>query len=462
MIPEETIPMRVRLLRTFFTTLSIGSLAVSQDISPIPLTIERAVQLALERNKDLVSSRLDVDKAKARVTEAWGYAMPSVDLSGRYTKTLKKPIFFLPDFDDPGSGRINAVKIGADHSFELTAEARQSLFNYTVFTGVGAARIYSQAAREMHEQRKLETILKVRKAYYGVLLAKEVADLMRSNLRNAEENLRTVEVMTRQGVVSEYDELRAQVGVENLRPAVIQAENNHALSLDVLKAAIGLRIEEQFSIADSLAFTPTEKDLAETALESVTQQNVGLRALRLQVEINRAFLSVERSNYLPSIAAFGRYQYQAAKNQFRISTSDFFASAQVGVQLSFNVFQGFQTNARVEQADVEVRKTEEAVSNLETNLRTATHSIILQIQQAKQRLDAQQRTVGQADRGYRIATTRFKSGSGTQLEINDAQLALTQAKVNRMQAVFDYLVASADLEQILGIFPTYVPTSKEE
>ncbi len=454
--------MVVRLLRILAAGCLIAAVAAGQDTAPLPLTLERAVQLGLARNKDLVSSKLDVEKADARVREAWGYAMPAIDVTGRYTKALEKPVFFLPDFNNLSSGKINAVKIGADHSFDLTAQARQPIFNYTVFTGVGAARIYSEAAREMYQQKKLETIAKVRKAFYGVLLADEVADLMRSNLRNAEENLRTVQVMAKQGALSEYDELRAQVGVANLRPAVIQAENNHALALDNLKATIGLHVDEPFVVADSLSYIPANKELMETAMESVAGRNVGLRAMRLQVEINRAFLSVERSNYLPSIAAFGQYQYQAAKNQFKISTNDFFASAQVGLQLSFNVFQGFQTNARVEQADVEVRKTEEAVANMETNLRTAAHSIILQLQQAQQRLDAQEKTVEQAERGYRIATTRFKSGSATQLEINDAQFALTQAKVNRMQAMYDYLQASADLEQILGIFPGYVQTTLEE
>lgn len=453
--------MQVRLFHGIASLLFVVSTVSAQTPVPMSLTLERAVQLAMERNRDLTTSRLEVEKAEARVMEAWGYALPAIDLTGRYTKALKKPVFFLPDFNDLGSGRITAVRIGADHSFELTAEARQALFNYTVITGVGAARTYSLAAKEQHRQKQLETIARVRKAYYGVLLADEVRALMQSNLRNAEENLRTVQIMARQGTVSEYDQLRAQVGVENLRPAVIQAENSHALALDNLKATIGLGVDEQFEIADSLSYTPVNSQLMDNALREVTDRNVGLRALRLQVEIQRAFLAAERSNYLPSLAAFGRYQYQAAKNQFNVSTNDFFANAQVGIQLSFNVFQGFQTNARVEQADVEVRKTEEAVANLETNLRTATHSIVLQLEQSQQRLAAQERTVEQAERGYRIATTRFRAGSGTQLEVNDAQLALTQAKVNRMQALFDYLVAAADLEQVLGMFPSSIHQTEE-
>ncbi|MEX0602758.1 MAG: TolC family protein, partial [Bacteroidota bacterium] len=120
------------------------------------------------------------------------------------------------------------------------------------------------------------------------------------------------------------------------------------------------------------------------------------------------------------------------------------------------------TNARVDQARIEVRRSEEHLGSLETNFRTLTHSLVLQLQQTRRRIEAQERTVEQADRGYRIATTRFVSGSGTQLEVHDAQLALTQARVNRIQAVYDYLVASAELDQVLGIYPDFVTTTSHE
>ncbi|MGH2567599.1 MAG: TolC family protein, partial [Bacteroidota bacterium] len=178
-----------------------------------------------------------------------------------------------------------------------------------------------------------------------------------------------------------------------------------------------------------------------------------------QVDVNKALVSIERSNYLPTLAAFGNYQYQVAKNSLNISTGDFIGSSLVGIQLSVNLFEGLQTNARVDQAKVDVRKAEEQLNSVENNLRTAVHSVVLQLEQSQKRVEAQGKTVEQAERGYTIATTRFLSGSGTQLEVNDAQLALTQAKVNRIQAIYDYLVASAELDQLLGLLPPYAERS---
>lgn len=430
--------------------------ASAQQSEPRTITLEQAVTIALERNKDLNTAQLEIDKADARVNEAWGYAFPSVDLSANYTRSLERPVFFLPDFANPGSNKTVPVKIGTEHSWGLTLTARQTVFNSTVIIGVGAAHVYSDVARELYRSKKLETISRVRKAFYGVLVASEARGLMHANLKNAEENLTNVRTLSKQGLVSEYDELRASVGVENLRPEVIRAENGCALSVDALRNAMGVDPTEEIVVQGALQFQPVPEDRVVSALDQVRETNAGLKALKLQIDVNQAFLNVERSNYLPTVSAFGNLQYQAAKNTFGISTNDFFRSSQVGLSLTFSVFQGLQTNARVDQAKVEVRKTEEQVANLENNLRTAAHSLVLQLRQAQQRIEAQGKTVEQAERGYRIATTRFLSGAGTQLEVNDAQLALTQAKVNRIQAVYDYLVASADFDNTLGIFPDFV------
>jgi outer membrane protein TolC len=181
-----------------------------------------------------------------------------------------------------------------------------------------------------------------------------------------------------------------------------------------------------------------------------------------QIDLNGAAVSAERSSYLPTILAFGSYQYQGIKNEFNFSTNDFYKSSQIGLSLSLNLFQGLQTYARVEQAQLEQQKSEEQKIALERNLKTGVHSVKNNLQQARKRLEVQDKTIELASRGYKIVTTRFLSSAATQLEVNDAELALTQAKVNRVQAVYDYLVAAADLDQLIGRLPAYVGDSKQE
>jgi len=448
--------------------------AESQQNPPQRLSLQDAVRLAMKRNPDLTSARLDVKRSDARVLEAWGNALPAVDLSGQYVHLIDKPVTFFPDVflysfmkaidstTPKPTGQLVPVSFSPGFAASATLNVRQILFNGAVFIGVGAANIYSHLARDLYQAKQVETVTKVRKAYYGALLAHEALNLMRSSLQNAEDNLKNVRVMLKQGIVSEYDELRASVGVENLRPIVIQSETNFSLSVDNLRNTVGVTNKEEFVLIDSLAFQSIDEEILTRAEMLVLELNPGLSAVKRQIELNGAVVSAERSNYLPTIAAFGSYQYQSAKNEFNFSTNDFYKGSTVGLSLSLNLFQGFQTYARVEQAQLEQRKSEEQRVSLERTLQTGLHSILGNLQQARKRVGAQGKTVEMAERGYKIVTTRFLSNAATQLEVNDAQLALTQAKVNRVQAIYDYLIASADLDQLIGRLPGYLLETEEK
>ena len=448
--------------------------ASSQESAPRPLSLQDAVRLAMKQNPDLTSARLEVKRSDARVLEAWGNAMPAIDVSGQYVHMIDKPVTFFPDYflysflkgidstTPKPTGQLVPISFAPGFAASATLNVRQILFNGAVFVGVGAANIYSHLARDLYQAKQVETTTKVRKAYYSALLAHEAMDLMQSSLQNAEDNLKNVRVMSKQGIVSEYDELRASVGVENLRPMVIQSETNFNLALDNLRNTIGVTNKVDLVLTDSLSFQAVDEAILKRAEALVLETNPGLSAVKRQIELNGAVVSAERSNYLPTIAAFGSYQYQAAKEQFNFSTNDFYKGSNVGLTFSLSLFQGLQTYARVEQAQLEQRKSEEQQVSLERTLQTGLHSIVGTLQQARKRVEAQGKTVEMAERGYKIVTTRFLNNSATQLEVNDGQLALTQAKVNRVQAIYDYLIASADLDQLIGRLPSYVLETEEK
>jgi len=284
--------------------------------------------MAMKQNPDLATARLEVKRSDARVLEAWGNAMPAVDLSGQYAHLIDKPVSFFPDYFlytfmkaidstyPKPSGQFVPVSFAPAFSASASLNVRQILFNGAVFVGVGAAHIYSHLARDLYQGKQVETVTKVRKAYYGALLAREAFALMRSSLQNAEDNLKNVQLMRRQGIVSEYDELRASVGVENLRPMVIQSETNYSLSQDNLKNTLGITTQDMFALTDSLTLQPVDEQLLARADELVLETNPGLSATKRQIELNGAVVSAERSSYLPTIAAFGSYSYTAAKEQF--------------------------------------------------------------------------------------------------------------------------------------------------
>jgi outer membrane protein TolC len=440
-----------RFISALFFLLLTGAGVVAQ---PRTLTLESAISLAIEKNRELEISRLEMDKAGYQVNEAYGTALPNVSAGGSYTRTLKKQVFFLPArFMDPNAGDgVIPVEVGSDNSYQFGIEASQVLFNAAVFTGVGTAKIYEDASRHMYTETYNKTVGDVTKAYYGVLLSKDVLTLMKASLQNAEDNLNNVDVMYKQGVVSEYDFIRARVQTDNIRPRVIEAERNVTLATNGLKLLLGLRPDESIEVTGALDFVPAEDIMIERAEELVVEKNAALRALRDQSRVNEKLVTIYRSESLPTLSAFGNYRWLAENDALgRISTNDFISTSQVGISLNVNLFNGLQSTARVSQAQVDFMQSQEQLSATRDALVTNAQNIRYRLEEAQRRIQSQSQTVEQAEKGYRIATTRYQSGSGTQLEVNDADLALLQARVNRVQAIYDYNVARADLEYLLSI-----------
>ena len=445
------------LSRVFLGVLLASCLAVS--VSPaqkVTFTLEDAVIQTLRNNPEVESSRLEVERADALVREAWGNALPSLNLDARYTRAIKKPVFFLPGdfFGSPGS--IRPVEIGSTNALVAAFSASQILFDATVFVGVGAANIYSSGARERDRGTRLEYMTRAKKAFYDVLVAREIFDVTLETQKNSEENFRTVKLLAEQGLVSEYDLLRSEVTVENIRPEVINAENAYRLALNNLKNIMAVPVETEIEISGSLDYIPVDDSTLVSASETMLVRNPVLASLEYQTEFTFGVVSAQKSEYLPVLSAFGNYQYDAQSNDFGTLTDDVIASSQVGLSLRLNIFNGLQTTARVQQAQIEHKKSLEQLSGTRQNLLTATEAVLLRLNKARKRIEAQGRTVEQAERGYEIATTRYSSGLGTQLEVNDAQLALVRANVNKIEAVYEYAVASAELDQLIGRMPAYV------
>lgn len=463
---------------TFFSLIvSIPVCLFGQDVPIKRISLEEAIQSAMKNNTDLQTARLEVKKSDSRVLEAWGYAMPSVDLSGQYVHMVEKAPTYFPDIilyplakimdtslrlPKPTGKLVAMASMIPDYNASASLNVKQILFNGAVIVGVGAANVYSHLARDLYYGKQVETVTKVRKAYYGALLAHEAVKLMRSSLKNAEENLKNVQLMRSQGIISEYDELRATVGVDNLRPAVIQSETYYSLALDALRNTIGDGTREEIFLSDSLTMQTVDESILAAAEEQVLVSNPGINAVKQQIELNHAIVFAEKSSYLPTLAAFGSYSYTGITDQFgNFALKDFNKNITVGLSLSLSLFQGLQTYSKVEQAQLEQRKSEEQKTNIERNLQMGVRSAIGSLKQAKKRVEAQEKTIETAERGYKIVTTRFLANAATQLEVNDARQQLDQAKVNHMQAIFDYLVASTDLDQLLGRLPMYITETEE-
>ena len=432
-------------------------------------TLDDAVYKALENNKDIRIAVLDIKKGEAAVSEAFGYALPSVDVTASLTHFIQKPMMAFPDFaallgnatysilfdegvlprdDDkfmPMGSKLQSF--AQTNSFESTIQVTQILFNSAVFRGIGASQIYLDLSKENLKAVTSKTLLDVNTAFYGTLLAKEMLTILEASLKNAEENLSNVKAYYNQGLVSEYDLLQVEVQVENLRPKVIDLQKAVFEAKSGLKLLLGIDQNTEIDITGKITYEETLLPEEEVLINQAITRNFELNTLKIKRNVDEEMIAIERADYWPMLTAFGNYSYAGSSDEWKFNT---YNSSIVGLSFSMNLFRGTRTSRKVEEAVIATKQTDERLALTQEFLTKEVKSKLIELNQVRSQINAIERNVKLAEKAYSIANTRYKEGTGTQLEIKNADLELSTAKVNRIQSMYDYKIAISNLEKLTG------------
>lgn len=261
------------------------------------------------------------------------------------------------------------------------------------------------------------------------------------------DNLDNVKALYKQGLVSEFDMLQAEVQVENIRPVLLQMENNLKNAADGLKIVLGINQSDEIDVQGDFTYESFEHSDDSDLINEALNENFELKTLDLKKQVDEAFIDLDVAGYWPTIAAFGQYSYAGSSEDWSFNT---YSSATVGISLSINLWRGNRTKHAVEQSTITFQQTEEKLNQLRDYTILSVKSKLMELKRVESLLDAQQRIVGVAQRAYEIATTRYREGAGSQIEIQNSDMALKQARLNLIQITYNYIVTKYELEQILG------------
>jgi outer membrane protein len=480
--------------------LPVALLPAGAAAQQAPLTLERAVEIALERSRDVADAALALESARRQVGEAWGNVYPQVSASAMYTRNLSVPGSFLPRvFFDPDAGpdELVMVKFGSDNMWNFSLRADQPLFRAGAFVGVGAAGRYEALQREVLRGRTQAVVTRVRLAFYGVLLADESVRVTENTVTRIRQTLEEMRKLEQAGIASSYDVLRLDVELANVEPALRRARNGATAARRSLAVEVGLAELDAVTIDGSLLAYEREV-MPLTALAAAGEPGVDaigsgaaqlgsvraagdhdaggievrdaveealllrseLRQLELAEALRRAELRAEQAEYLPQVTLFATYSVNAQQSGSPVffGASEAYRSygRQVGIMVSVPLFSGMQRPARVAQKHVAIEQVRTQRGLVEDQVEHQVRTYADQVEEARQRAVAQRMGVQQAQRGYRIATVQHREGISSALELTDAEGALRQSEFNYAEAIYDYLVARARLDEAMGTVDTGV------
>jgi Outer membrane protein len=417
-----------------------------------PLSLADALNTTLARNATISKAKSDLEATHGLIVQTRAAAIPKIRASGSFTKNDPDLVDQFPfsGGDTNSSGSVDQ----ADANWNTGIRIIQSIYEGgRVRSALRAARLTRQQALLNYQTTVADTLLATRVAYYDVLLAEQqiVVNEASVNLltRELEDQRRRYEA----GTVPRFNVLRAEVAVANQRPALIRARNAHRIAKNNLANLLGYDLPREvwedipLNLTDRLDAAPFEIALPD-AIQQALEKRTELGALQKAEQLQQENIVQARSGYKPSIQAFAGYSWH--NYQFTKDLSRELNGWNLGAELNWNIFDGFETRGRVIQARAQHERAkteiEDAARRIELEVRTAYSSFV----EAREVLESQTKVQEEAEEALRLAKARTDAGAATQLDILNAETALTQARTTQIEALHNYAVARARLERAIG------------
>ncbi|MDR1004511.1 MAG: TolC family protein [Prevotellaceae bacterium] len=433
------------------TTLLVAALAFGTasaqtqgERETLTLTLDRALEIALSDNPTIRVAEDDIALKKVADTEAWQNLLPEVSLGGTWQHTISAAQMKLDTM---------TFKMGRDNSNTVAGVLTVSLpiFAPTVYGMMAMTKTDIQLAVEKSRASKQDLVNQVTKAYYQLMLAQDSYSVLQESYKVAEENFNVVDAKFKQGVVSEFDKISAEVQMRSVKPSVISASNAVNLAKLQLKVLMGVTADVDLRIEDNLANYEASLFVNElTDLQEGLYNNTALRQLDLNKTLLEKGLKVSKLAFAPTLGAQFSYQYQSLYNPtWNLFNYNWAGSSQLVFSLSIPLYKA-SNFTQIKSARIQLRQLNQTRIDTERKLSMQATSYRDNMQASSEQVVSNRENVVQARKAVEIATKRYDVGAGTVLELNTSQVSLTQAELTYNQSIYDYLTAKADLDQVLG------------
>lgn len=437
--------------------LPVAAYPAEPSDSALALTMESAIEIALSDNPTVKVADQEITKQEYAKKGTLAELFPTIDFSANYSRTLQKQVMYMGG--ESGAGGESGFEVGRNNTWTAGFSASMPIVSAQLWKQLSISADDVELAVEKARSSRLSMVSQVRQAYYGVLLADDSYRTFKENYDNAVENYTDIKQKYEQGLSSEYDLIRADVTVKNAEPNMFDAQNAIVLAQWRLKALIGVDLDMAVTCAGSLA--DYEGDLYADYMSIDTTMIVGNSSLR-QLDLQQRQLKKTRqmalAAYYPTLNLSFSYQWSAMSENFRFGDYRWNPYSTLGLTLNVPIFSGGKRYHSVKQTKVEMEQLALNRYDTERSLMVSVRQYVDQMKTSILQYESATKGTEQARKGYEIAVKRYDTGAGTLLEINDSQLALTQAQMNRSQAIYDFLVAKAQLDETMGT--DYTPQQK--
>ncbi|MCP1381833.1 TolC family protein [Runella salmonicolor] len=422
-------------------------------------SLQEAIQYGVTHNINVKNSQTDAQSAESRIGEIRSVGLPQVNASVSLMDNLIIQRVFLPaiffDPQAPEGAPPVPVQFGVKYSGNAGLQLNQMIFNAQWLLGLKAAQAYRELAVKNVTQSKIQIAESVSKAYYGVLVAEERAKLLDLNIQRLDSLTREMGEMNKKGFVEKLDVDRLEVSLNNLKTERSKVQNMVDLSYYMLKFQMGMKLDEAIQLTDRINETDVEKIAAEVKASDVNDfkydQRVDYSILKSNLLLSEMDVENNKRGYYPTVSAFAGYGYNTGRNGFgEVWGSPWFNNANIGLSVNIPVFDGFAKKYKIQQAKFTVDKVKQSLSLVEQSIDLQIRSANITIINGLETLKTQKRNLDLAQEVVRVSKIKYQSGTGSNIEVINAESALKEAQTNYFASLYELLLSKVDLDKAKG------------
>ena len=449
--------------------------------TPVVITLEQALKIALSENVSVKVADMEIVRTQYAKKGSYAALFPQIDASGAYQRTIKKQVMYM-DFDmssmlggagagdasgsepegagagaaagsasSSSSSNGGGIEMGRWNTWSAGISAAMPLVNAQVWKSIKISGLDVEMAVEKARSSKLDMVTQVKNAYFGTLLAKEAFNVYKEVYENAVKNLDQTQKKYDSQKVSEMELIRAKTTVANAVPNVYNAESSVILALWQLKAVLGVDLDMNLDVEGKLSDYANQMFYDIHQYDEVTlDRNTTMKQLAIQAEMLAENIKIQQYAYIPSLSLAFNYSLNAMTNDFNFSEYRWTPYSYIGLSLNIPIFSGGKRYHQVKQAKNQHQQLLLQQVNTERQLKIAIRQNLTTMETSMKSYYAAKDAVASAQKGYDIVEASYGVGRSTLLELNDAQLALTQSQLAESQAIYNFVTAKVQLEQTLG------------
>ncbi len=414
--------------------------ASEQESQVLMLSLEDALRIALSENPTVKIADKTIEAKKYAKRGTYAALWPDISASATYQRYIKKQRLHF-------SGQT--IEVGTANNYSGGLQAALPVVNAQLWKSLKLSAMDVELAVEQARGSRVDMVEQVSKAFYQVLLAKDSYNVYKRVYDNAVENHKIVEQKYKVGNVSEYDFITSQVSVANAEPNVFNAQNSIVVALWQLKALLGLDLEQDIDCKGSLADFEAVMQ-ADIDMNMDLDNNTTMRQLDIQERMLEKSVEMVKATNIPTLALSINYNITAMAEDFKFGQYQWNPYSVAVLSLNIPIFSGGKRRAELAQAKINLSNIQLQRENTERQLHTAMMQYSTTMQTNLKQYNASSQTIDSAKRGYEIAVKRYEVGGGTLVDIDNSQLAYTQAELSRSTAIYNYLINQVSLEKIKG------------